>query len=338
MMRDAILSFPRQFSYMPHVARADLLGGPTARVLVVGMGGSHLAADILAGAAPELGIVVHSDYGLPTMPAYERSEMLVIASSYSGNTEETLDAFAHAGAAHLPRAAIAVGGELIRRAEEAGVPTIQLPDTNIQPRSALGFGVRALLKLLGRDDYLHDTAALAKLLIPAALEPQGRMLAEWCRGRIPVIYASAKNRAVAQNWKIKLNETGKIPAFFNVVPELNHNEMTGFSAGGGSAFGGDAQQSTRGLNAPFCFILLDDEADHPQNRKRMRVLAELLTMRGLPVTTLMLTGRNVWEKIFSSLLIADWTALHTAEQYGVESEQVPMVEEFKRMIAGSLPV
>ncbi len=324
MMRDAILSFPRQFSFMPHVARADLLGGPTARVLVAGMGGSHLAADILAGAAPELGITVHSDYGLPAMPAYERSEMLVVASSYSGNTEETLDAFAHAGEAHIPRAAIAVGGELIRRAEEAGVPTIQLPDTNIQPRSALGFGVRALLKLLGRDDYLHETAALAKLLIPAALEPQGRMLAEWCRGRVPVIYASAKNRAVAQNWKIKLNETGKIPAFFNVVPELNHNEMTGF----------DIQETTRGLNAPFCFILLDDEADHPQNRKRMRVLAELLTGRGFPVTTLALVGRNVWEKIFSSLVVADWTAFHTAEQYGVESEQVPMVEEFKRMIAG----
>lgn len=322
-MREAILNFPRQFSYEPRVAHADLLGGPAMRVLVAGMGGSHLAADILADAAPELGITVHSDYGLPAMPKYERGEMLVIASSYSGNTEETLDAFARAGATDLPRAAIAVGGELIRRAEEAAVPHIQLPDINIQPRSALGFSIRALLKLLRRDDYSHETAALARLLIPAALEPQGKTLAAWCRGRVPVIYASARNRAVAENWKIKLNETGKIPAFFNVIPELNHNEMTGF----------DIQEHTRELNQPFCFILLDDEADHPQNRKRMRVLAELLSGRGFPVTTLALAGRTVWEKIFSSLLIADWTALYTALQYGVESEQVPMVEEFKGRIA-----
>jgi glucose/mannose-6-phosphate isomerase len=106
--------------------------------------------------------------------------------------------------------------------------------------------------------------------------------------------------------------------------------MTGFSAGGGSAFGGD--DSTKELSNKFYFIILKDNKDNPKIQKRMEVLEKLYKDRNLPVETIELSGKDTWHKIFSSLLLADWTAYYTAIEYGLEPEQVPMVEEFKKLI------
>ena len=127
---------------------------------------------------------------------------------------------------------------------------------------------------------------------------------------------------LAHNWKIKFNETGKVPAFCNVFPELNHHEMTGF----------DVQDASRHLSEKFHFVFLKDDDDHPQVQKRMDITAKLYRDRNLPVEILMLQGQSRVEKMFSSLVLADWTAYHTGEGYGLETEQVPMVEEFKGLI------
>jgi len=148
---------------------------------------------------------------------------------------------------------------------------------------------------------------------------------------IPVVYASNYNLSLAYNWKIKLNETGKVPAFYNVFPELNHNEMTGFSAGGGSAFGGD--DSVKKLCDKFYFIILKDTENNPKILKRMEVLEKLYKERNLRVEAIELKGKDTWHKIFSSLILADWVAYYTALEYGLEPEQVPMVEEFKKLIS-----
>ena len=161
------------------------------------------------------------------------------------------------------------------------------------------------------------------MLAPETLRGAGQKLANELRSKIPVIYASARNAAVAYNWKIKMNETGKIPAFYNVIPELNHNEMTGF----------DVSEKTKKLSENFHFVFLTDAADHSQIKKRMTVCKKLYENRGLAVTTIALSGDAVFEKIFNSLLLADWAALHTALSYGVSPDGVPMVEEFKKMIA-----
>jgi glucose/mannose-6-phosphate isomerase len=139
---------------------------------------------------------------------------------------------------------------------------------------------------------------------------------------VPIIYASEKNRALAYNWKIKFNETAKIPAFCNVFPELNHNEMTGF----------DAKTATQFLSDKFYFIFLRDFVDHPGIFKRMALTGELFKKRGFNVEILDFGGENQWLKIFSTLLIADWAAYFTALNYGADPESVPMVEEFKKLM------
>jgi glucose/mannose-6-phosphate isomerase len=260
------------------------------------------------------------DYGLP---ARVETDTLVIASSYSGNTEETISAYEEARRQNLPLAALAVGGKLIAMAKRDGVPYVQMPNTGIQPRSALGFSLRALLALMGQEQLLAESARLEHSLDAEALQAGGEALAAKLAGRMPVIYASQRNYAVAYNWKIKFNETGKIPAFMNAVPELNHNEMTGF----------DVTDASRELSERFAFVLLKDEGDHSRVQKRMDILERLYQERGLMVEALPLTGASRIHAVFASLLLADWAAVATAAHYGLESEQVPMVEEFKKLIA-----
>lgn len=320
-MRESILNFAKQFAYEPVIENEERLGA-YKKFIVLGMGGSHLAADLLKVLNPALDIIVRSDYGLPKLDEAVFMDSLIILSSYSGNTEEPLDAFREAEKHHYPKAALFAGGALADYAKKLGVPYIQMPDTGIQPRMALGFSLKALLKIMGEEAACADLKNLSETLYPEAFEKEGRALALRLQGKVPVIYSSADNGPIASIWKIKFNETGKIPAFYNVFPELNHNEMTGF----------DVKESSHSLSEKFLFIILKDPADHPRVLKRMDILAKLYQDRGLPVEIIELAGRTPFEKIFSSLLLADWTALFTAEYYGLEAEQVPMVEEFKKHI------
>lgn len=322
MMEKAIRDFPKQFEFKPVIDRAEELKQMPA-VIVSGMGGSHLAADILKSVHADECLIVHSDYGLPPMREEDLQKCLFIASSYSGNTEEILDGLEEAKKEGMATAAISVGGSLEKMAREYNLPFVKLPDTGIQPRSALGFSLLALMKIMGLEQELQEIRQLSDILHADELEPQGKQLTEELHGRIPVVYASRRNEAVAYNWKIKCNETGKIPAFYNVFPELNHNEMTGF----------DTVEKTQDLSRQFHFIFLRDTEDDPRIQKRMSVCTELYKKRGLQVTNVPLEGNTRWERIFNSLLVADWFSFHTGMSYGVETEQVPMVGEFKKAVS-----
>lgn len=318
-MYEAIKDVSLQFSYKPEIQNKEKLVQPTWYI-IAGMGGSHLAADLLPLVNPKLSLMVHQNYGLPRVSDEIFSKCLVIANSYSGNTEEVLDSYEKAKEKNLPLAVISIGGELIERAKADGIPYIQLPDVGIQPRSALGYNLKALLALMGQEDSIQELEQTS--LLTEELEEEGKQLAYKITNHIPVIYSSEENKAIAYNWKIKFNETGKIPAFYNVLPELNHNEMTGY----------DVQEETKALSEKFCFIFLTDKNDHPRIQKRMETLKKLYEDRSLPVMEISLKGKNVFDKIFSSLAVADFAAYYTAENYGVESEAVPMVEEFKKLI------
>ena len=321
-MYEAIKNFEKQFLYEPEIKNQEIFAKKTSFV-VVGMGGSALAPKLLKTWKPSLRITVHSDYGLPEISNEKSKNTLFLLSSYSGNTEEVIDAFQKAKKQNLNMAVIATGGELLKLAVKNKIPYIQLPDTGIQPRSALGFSIKALLKIIGEESELEKIKELATSLQPADYEKDGKHLAEKIKNYVPVIYASSRNLFIAYNWKIKLNETGKTPAFYNVFPELNHNEMNSF----------DIKNTTKELDNKFYFIILKDADDDPRILKRMDVLEKLYKARGLSVQTLELKKeKNIWLKIFSSLILADWMAYYTALGYGLDPEQVPMVEEFKKLI------
>ena len=323
MIIQDIKNFNKQFGYDPEVKNAGHLTQTAKKFIVCGMGGSHLSVNILKAWKPELDITIWNDYGLPSLSERDKKECLIIASSYSGNTEETISAFLEAKERRLPVAAVASGGELISLARSFGVPYVALPDSSIQPRMALGFSIKAILALMSEKLALKEIETLENLIVPAHYENPGKKLAKQLKGTVPVIYSSNRNGAIAQNWKIVLNETGKVPAFENVFPELNHNEMTGF----------DAKKGTRPLSSKFRFVFLYDDEDDSRVKKRMKVLDGLLRKRGFKVSTVEINGESRIARIFSSINTAQWTAFNIAKLYGVEPEQVPMVEEFKKLIA-----
>jgi glucose/mannose-6-phosphate isomerase len=187
---------------------------------------------------------------------------------------------------------------------------------------ATGLSLKAMLALMGEKNMLAESKLLATQLHPSREELRGKDLARRVFGNVPIIYASTRNTALAQNWKIKFNETSKIPAFWNVVPELNHNEMTGF----------DTKTKTIPLSRNFHFIFLKDAGDDRRIIKRMNVLEKLYRDRGFKTEIILLQGKTELNKIFNALNLADWTAYYSAKMYGVEPEQVPMVEEFKKLI------
>lgn len=320
-MRDIILNFPSQFSWEPVIENSSTLKR-AERFVIAGMGGSALVGGILKMRGMNSRIKLHRNYGLPVLDDAVYASSLVILCSYSGNTEETLDAFREALTKKYSCAVITTGGALLAMAKEHGVPYIQLPSTGIQPRVALGYITKAQLKLMGYEEDLKEVSSLATSLDAAGYEAEGRALAEKLEGKVPVVYASTHNKHLAYDWKIKLNETGKTPAFFNIFPELNHNEMTGF----------DSNERTKELSRQFHFIFLKSKNDHPRILKRMEVSERLFRDRGFGVEVVEFGSQDGWHDIFHLLLIADWTALTLAERYGAEPTLVPMVEEFKTLI------
>jgi len=319
-MYESIKNFNKQFSYEPEIKNEKIFVRKSG-FIVIGMGGSALAPELLKTWKPELNITIRRDYGLPGLALEELQNKLIILSSYSGNTEEVIDAFQEAKSKNLSMAVISIGGELLKLAKENNVPYIQLPDTGIQPRMALGFSLRAFLKFISEEDELKKTSILATTLIPSDCEKQGKDLAEKMKNHTPIIYASDSNASLASTWKIKINE-GKTPAFCNVFPALNHNEMTSF----------DVKDSTKELINKFYFVILRDVTDNPKILKRMEITEKLYRDRNLPVEVVNVSGKDFWQKIFSVLILGDWVAYYTALQYGLEAEQVPMVEEFKKLI------
>lgn len=290
-------------------------------IKVIGMGGSHLAAGVLKTLEPRLPIDVNHDYLITDLkPGPDRT--LYIASSYSGNTEEVISGLHQLLEADKSVAVMTTGGELLELASFYHLPMIQLPADGIQPRSALGYATVGLALLLGRSDISQRLAALPNELDRQKTVEAGQSLAKRLHNKIPVIYTTTIKEALAYNWKIKFNETGKIPAFYNLYPELNHNEMTGF----------DRVEANAGLSDPFYFLHLTLFDDHPQNLKRVELTDRLYREKGLSSEIIQSKEVNKYRAVFESLLTADWAAYHIALANGSEPEQVPMVERFKRLL------
>lgn len=320
MMYESLKNLYKQFEFVPVVENAKGLR-KAETYIVAGMGGSNLASGLLKLLRPDLNIYFHRNYGLPHLPKKQLRQSLLIASSHSGNTEETIDSFQKAMREKIPVAVIASGGKLLDLARKNKKPYIQLPH-GIQPRTAIGYSLLAFLKLVGDNAGLREATNLFHQLKSTEYERAGKTLARKLKGNVPIIYASEKNGILSYNWKIRLNETGKIPAFSSVFPELNHNEMTGF----------DIKERTRELSQKFFFVFLKDASDNPRILKRMNVTERLYRERGLPVEVIIVNGKTSLHKMLSSILIADWTSYYLAKEYGVDPEPVPLVEEFKKLI------
>ncbi len=328
-MRKLIAELPDQLRW---AAELDLPGATEAEeALVAGMGGSGIAGDIAAAVAEGAGrrVSVHKSYGLPGWA--KRADPLAVLVSHSGNTEETLSAAAAALSAGIRPAVVTTGGRLGDMAEEKGWPLVIAPP-GPQPRAAVGYLAGGVLRLLesagileGTSDDLHEAAEVVARLLGAGEGPAVALaadLAEALEGRVAVIYGEHGLAAVAANrWKTQLNENGKAPAYWSVLPELDHNEVVGWDAFP------DLGRDRVGV------VTLCDRETHPRVALRARLTTESIESKVAVAGEVEALGESALARLFSLIVIGDLVSVAVAERAGVDPMSVEPITALKRRLA-----
>lgn len=297
----------------------------TKKIVFCGMGGSALPANLLktyfavSKSNFNIPIKINRDYRLPHLVDETWSGFF---SSYSGNTEETLSALADAEEKGMKDIVIfAHGGKLKEIAEEKGYQLIEIPDTK-QPRMAYGFYIGALLKVFVNSGLLElnleeFTSDIEKALKESdSIEAQSEKLAKATQGKIALVYTSNVWKYVAMVWKINFNENSKTQSFWNILPEMNHNEMVGFS----------------NIVGEYKTFVLKDNEEHERILKRINIFEKILG-KELNIETLEMKDGSPLFKMVTSLMLGLWTSYNLALINKIDPAPVDMVENFKKMMA-----
>lgn len=295
-------------------------------VVVAGMGGSALAASICSS-WPQLKVpftVVHN-YELPQ---YVGTNTLFIASSYSGNTEETLAALSEAENQSCQIAVVSSGGALKDRAEEKNYPIFILPN-DLQPRMAVFYNLAALIQLLelsglvqsektkelaSAANWLKDQVAVWRPDVPTK-DNQAKQIALELAGKSAVIYSGPKLFPAAYKWKININENAKNVAWCNQYPEFNHNEMLGWTS--------------HPVDKPYSVIELRSNLEHPRIKKRFEVTEKLLSGRRPAPHIINAEGDTILKQLLWMITLGDFVSLYLALLNGLDPTPVDLIEDFK---------
>ena len=316
-MRETIRTYNSQFAFDPHIINEHLIHKNYKRIILCGMGGSHLCAGILKTICPDIDIHIHKDYDIPHFPKIVLESSLLIASSYSGNTAEVISFYDKIKQLYdLPVLCISTGGILLERAQKNNDPYIILPHTEFVPRTALGISTIALASIL-KDKTILNALRTIQLDIDQ-LESQASNIVSTISNKIPIIYSSNQNVHIAYNWKIKMNETAKKIAFYNSIPESNHNELEGYEF-----------DSMSEMCIP---VFLKDSLDDVRVQKRFSVFESILKEKNITPLCIEISEQNIYKKIFNSIVLADFVTIMLAEKYNFPQSEVPLIEEFKKRL------
>jgi glucose/mannose-6-phosphate isomerase len=303
-------------------------------IVVIGMGGSAIGGDLVRSYLWDKLVVPFHICRNYKLPEFVDDETMVIASSYSGNTEETLEALDDALARKAQIAAITTGGLLEEVAKLNDIPTMILP-AGLQPRAALGYSfvpvlmlmekiglikgmakeIQSTVKLLNkqREEYIEDNPAEKNV---------AKMLAEKIAARIPIIYSGPTlTDTVAVRWKGQLCENAKNMAFANQFPEFNHNELVGWS----DPIGPHTDN--------LIVVFLKDSGDHPKIRRRMEIVKEIIEKQGVEVIEVSSVGDTPLERMFSLIQIGDFASYYLAVINDTDPTPVEAIETLKKALA-----
>lgn len=320
-MRQVIIDSAGQLKTGSELAKSVKAEGNFKNIIVCGIGGSALPIDVVNTVTEsKIPILAHRDYNLP--PEADKNS-LIVCISYSGNTEEPVSGLKEAVNKNLKIIGITSGGQVEEICKKNNISFVKIPH-GIEPRSATGYICSSLIKILANSGLIEDISS--KILktseelkkVNLSLEEQGKNLAKKLFKKIPVVYSSDRFKTLARVWKIKFNENSKTPAFWNFFPELNHNEMVGFS---------ELKKDN-----DFHFIIMKDIEDNPRNLKRMDLFASLLKNGGAETDFIEIKNESLLFRVFSNLLLGDWVSYYLALEYKIDPTPVKMVEDFKKML------
>jgi len=320
-------------SSMVKKAELSLDSSKIKNLLYIGMGGSAIAGDLIKD-------ILFDNLKVPTnvirgylSPAYCTAETLVIVSSYSGNTEETLSAVKSAADKGAQIIALTSGGTLKDLAKKNRWSCIVIPE-GYQPRQALGYLFFSLYHVLGKagllsyyEEDLKSLVNVAKQWAKANDYPNSSMsvlpfdVANKIQNKIPIIYSSAPLlRTVGVRWRNQMNENAKSMAFSNAFPELNHNEIVGWEC-----------ETNLGKN--FIVILLENEDPHPRIKKRIEITKKVIRKKGVEVIDIYSAGKTPLEKVFSLIVLGDWVSYYLALAYKKDPIEIDNINYLKSEMA-----
>ena len=303
-----------------------------ASIVVTGMGGSALAALMVKTLlSKELSIPFEIIRGYD-LPAYVNERTLVIASSYSGNTEETLSALEQAREKGAQVGILASGGKLIEIADESGIAYVALP-SGVQPRMAMIYNLRALFTLLqnfGVTDgkWLDELSDLAEWLETEAAHWRPEVATEYnyakqlalsSIGKTLIFYGSPLTASLAYKWKISWNETAKNTAFWNEYPEFNHNEFMGWTS--------------HPVEKPFAIFDLKSPFDKPRITQRFELSDKLLSGQRPHAKIIELKGETLLSQLLWGAILADFSSAYGAILNQVDPTPVALIERLKKELA-----
>jgi glucose/mannose-6-phosphate isomerase len=337
-MLDRISELPTQVqdAWDTIQALTPLTPHETHNVIIAGMGGSAIGGSLVqALAEPEcpVPIAVNRDYHLP---AYVNENTLVIISSFSGNTEETLSALGEALSFEARTVAVTTGGRLAEIAQERGFLHV-LFSYDAPPRAAVGHSFTLLLGLLVRFGLLADKGdevaeaidvmlRLQRLIgpqVPAARNP-AKDLARRLYDKVPTIYGAGLLAPVARRWKGQFNENAKTWAAFDELPELNHNTVLGY-------------QHPAHLGGTAFVVMLRSSLDDPRIATRFDITAEMLEQAGIDHAVITSWGESPTAQMLSALHYADYVSYYLAALNQVDPTPIPAIDYLKERLSNDIP-
>jgi len=332
-MYDKIYKFPEQLEEAAEIGKKL---NPDKKyytginnIVVAGMGGSAIGGDLVRSYLADkidIPFYICRNYNLPQ---YVNKNSLVIVSSYSGNTEETLSAFDQAVDSGAKVACITTGGELAMRADENNFMVAILPK-GYPPRAALGFSFTPLLFLLSKLGFTPDVENDVSILIKElksfrdkyAIETgfdnnRAKNLAAKMYNKIPIIYSGPElTDAVGTRWKGQICENAKCLAFNNQFPEFNHNELVGWNV-------------IKAYSDKLVVVYLKDSADHERVTKRMSIVKQIVNDRKVEVIDVDSLGSTPLVRMFSLIQIGDFTSLYLAILNNIDPTPVKVIDFLK---------
>ncbi len=325
--QDALGVAAKQCGYFDATFTATFVPSADIRTIVwAGMGGSALPA-VIAQTWPKVTVPfeIVRDYAIP---AYVDEHTLFIASSYSGNTEETLSALNEAEQKGAQIAVMAAGGKLAAIAQEKSYPLFEIP-AGIQPRMAAFYFVSAFVAVVkDLDITVYDTSELSTIgawlkeyvgqwsADSLLSDNYAKQLAVQLAGKTVIMYAGAKLFPAANKWKISFNENAKNTAWVNQYPEFNHNEFIGWSS--------------HPVEKPFGVVELRSSLEHERIRKRFEVSERLLSgLRPAPIIVVP-EGETILQQLAYSVALGDFVSIYLGILNGVNPTPVELVERLKK--------
>lgn len=323
---DALGVAAKQCDYFSREFGATFVpSGDVKNIVLAGMGGSALPGVVL-GAWPQLTVPFEIVRGYD-IPAYVGPETLVISSSYSGNTEETLEALAQAEARGAQIAVIAAGGKLAEIARSKNYPLFEIPG-GIQPRMATFYFVNAFMAILQplgvTVEDVSELKAVGEWLkqyvdgwgptVPTS-QNYAKQIALELMGKTPIIYSGPKLFSAANKWKIASNENAKNTAWCNYYPEFNHNEFIGWSS--------------HPVDKPFAVVEIRSNLEHPRVQKRFEVSERLLSgLRPAPLVVEPI-GETLLRQLVWATALGDFVTIYLGLLNGIDPTPVGLVEKLK---------